>query len=273
MKIGITITLDKNLFSSGINQNAYYLTTLLCEAGHECQLLSGLPPKDGKERNITDSIVYKQLKQVKSPYNIKIINYDNLSDTHFDVIILIGLNMNEDRILSLKKVNPKIKFVYYQCGNQFLIDMEGAMFGHHNNHFGKNDIIRNIYDNPETRPDAIWQIPQMEPTNWSWAVHTMKTENVTVVPFVWDPIFIEANFKNKGYEICKPGKDFTKVGIMEPNLSVMKNFLIPLAICDRINKELSKVKVYAGTRVVKENIRARQLLLNTELSKSGKLNT
>lgn len=273
MKIGITISLDKNLFSSGINQNAFYLSILFCEAGHECILLGQLPLKDGKKQDIKKGITYKQLQMTKGPYNIEMQSFDDSENDYFDVVVILGLNMNSDRILNLKKVNPKIKFVHYQCGNQFLIDMEAALFGSHSAHFGKKVKLKSQHDNPETRFDAVWQIPQMNPTNWSWTVHTMKTENVTVVPFVWDPIFIEENFKHKGYGVCKPNKDFTKVGIMEPNLSVMKNFLIPLAVCERVNKEISKVKIYAGARAVKENIRARQLIVNTELADAGKLHT
>tara|TARA_B100000900_G_scaffold19944_1_gene15534 strand:+ start:621 stop:1835 length:1215 start_codon:yes stop_codon:yes gene_type:complete len=275
MKIGITISLEHNLFSSGINQNAFYLSIMFCEAGHECILLGHLPPKDGKKQKIEDGLAFKQLQKAKGPYDLEMKSFNDVWDDYFDVIIYLGTNMQQKRILNLKKVNPKIKFVLYQCGNQFLIDMEGALFNQHKERFGEGNVVITTDDDPETRIDAVWQIPQMEPTNWAWAMHTRKVDNVTVVPFVWDPIFIQENFKNKGYKICSPSKDFKKVGIMEPNLSVMKNFLIPLVICERVNKvlPLNKVKVYGTKEIIKNNIRANQILTTTKLREEGKISS
>jgi len=41
MKIGITLTMGNNLFSSGINQNAFYLASLFCKGGHSLELIVG----------------------------------------------------------------------------------------------------------------------------------------------------------------------------------------------------------------------------------------
>jgi hypothetical protein len=59
---------------------------------------------------------------------------------------------------------------------------------------------------------------------------------------------------------------------MEPNLSVMKNWLIPLAITERVNKYLpiDKCSVYSLKKKLK-NERTKQLLYKTELKKEGKL--
>lgn len=262
MKIGITLNMGSNLFSSGINQNAFYLASLFCKGGHSLELIVSKRNKDTE---------YQLSQILDKKEDIKITDFNEVHLRKFDVMIILGTSFTRNRILKLKEINPKIKFVKYQCGNQFLIDMEASLFNMHLERFPNETIDKTTDDDEDTRVDAIWQIPQMQ-SNEGWVSFKQKTDNITVVPFVWDPIFIENVNKEAGYGLYTKDKNIKRIGIMEPNLSVMKNFLIPLAIAERVNKYLpiDKCTVWSSANV-KENKRAKQLLLNTELKKEGKL--
>jgi len=262
MKIGITLNMGSNLFSSGINQNAFYLASLFCKSGHSLELIVSKRNKD-TEHQLSQILDKKQ--------DITIIDITEAHSKKYDVIVILGMSFTRNRILKLKETNPKIKFVKYQCGNQFLIDMEASLFNMHLERFPDETIDKTTDDDDDTRVDAIWQIPQMQ-SNEGWVSFKQKTDNITVVPFVWDPIFIENVNKEAGYGLYTKDKNLKRIGVMEPNLSVMKNFLIPLAIAERVNKYLpiDKCTVWSSANV-KENKRAKQLLLKTELNKQGKL--
>lgn len=259
MKIGITLTMGNNLFSSGINQNAFYLASLFCKGGHSVELVVGARIENTKH----------QLSQILDKNeDIRLTDFNEAHLRKFDVMIILGVSLSRNRILKLKEINPKIKFVKYQCGNQFLIDMEASLFNSHPNVINEG---KSTDDDKDTRVDAIWQIPQMQ-SNEGWVSFKQKTDNITVVPFVWDPIFIENVNKEADYGLYTKDKNLKKIGIMEPNLSVMKNWLIPLAITERVNKYLpiDKCNIYSLKKILK-NERTKQLLYKTELKKEGKL--
>ncbi len=272
MNIGITIALAHDLFSSGINQNAFYLALVFLKSKHNVKLLGWA----GKDKKIKDAAAYKQLESINKDINLEMIDYLESPNYDWDVIFYVGATLSWDVIYTLKKKNLRTKFIHYQCGNQFVVDMEASIFGHHTNRFGSDpeaEVKKNNDDYPGTRVDSVWQVPQHIETGEHWAMHLKQTENVTVVPFVWDPIFLEKTFKELGYGICDKTKNFKKVAVMEPNLSVLKNFLIPLATAERVNKKipLEKFKIIAGKHVLKRNPRAKQLMLKTELAQEGKL--
>ena len=100
----------------------------------------------------------------------------------------------------------------------------------------------------------------------------LNQRNATVVPFVWDPMAIEDHAEKIGATTYQGG-DIKRVGIMEPNLSFMKNAVLPLMIAEEYymnNKDVEMVRVFSGI-AIKENERLLSILKNFSLFKDKKI--
>lgn len=222
MNIAITLNNAVNLFSNGINQNAIYLALLFKEMGHTVNLITDVRMKDGKDEKMIRDIT-KGIKKVhlRDSYTLKL-----------DLIISFSFNLDEKHINSYKILNGNIKHVHYRCGNSALIEMESLLF---------SDKLHRLFDTKGlAKPDQIWSIPQMEATNLEYYQLKYDCEDATTVPFVWNPLLIEhaANIlKFDNYS----GRKLTRVGTVEPNLSVMKNMFIPINIVSKFIKNGNKL--------------------------------
>ena len=116
------------------------------------------------------------------------------------------------------------KIVSYRMGNDFISDME-----------------KMVHDKPGARAfngtkyDAIWMIPQHIKTNRCY-LEIMTKAPVYEAPHLWHPIFLDDKIealKEKhpfGYERERITKDGARVSVLEPNISVLKNCMIPILI-------------------------------------------
>ena len=226
MRIGITADIRVSLFSNGINQNAMYLAMMYSDMGHQVDVI-GPSQLEGQ--------ALKELQALK----IDQLNYVPIKDsitTKYDLIITVGLMIEQIHYDLFKKNNPDFKFVAYKCGNELLTDMESILYP--DTHTKRTDIFASL--KPSPTPDAIWSIPQMESTNLHYYMHLLKTDNATVVPFVWDPIVIE-NYKTT-YDYKEwDGHKGHRIGVMEPNISIMKNLLVPMTVADRYQSQGGKL--------------------------------
>lgn len=259
MRIGITISFHQtSIFSSGINQNALYVAMMLDKAGHSVHLITYQ----------SKAPMIDVLDAISDLPNVKAVDYKESFDKNYDVVLCLGYKVDESLAVRWRKQNKNIKLVTYQCGNDFMTDMEMSV---HNTTPGR----ASHYDQTtqkDAQVDAVWTIPQHIQTNEHWMGYMKNTENVTVVPFVWDPILIEKYFKKYKGGIYSKEMKINKFAVMEPNLSVMKNFLIPLCILEKVNKDKKIENVYfLSTDIVKKYERTRQLLLSSSLKKEGKL--
>jgi hypothetical protein len=236
LKVGITADLRVSLFSNGINQNALYLAMMYSDMGHQVDVI-GPTSIDGQAA--------KEISVLK----IEGLNLRPIKDTleeHYDLIITVGLMIEQTHYDRYKKVNPNFKFVAYKCGNELLTDMESILYGAHE----KRSKIFNSLPAPAV-PDAIWSIPQMENTNLDYYSYQLGTDNATVVPFIWDPIVTE-KYKEAGNH-----KEWTQfkgknVGVMEPNISMMKNLLVPIVILDKYlgrQNELDHIYLFSAKKL------------------------
>lgn len=218
MRIGITADLRVSLFSNGINQNAMYLAMMYTDMGHQVDVI-GPTQIDGKAS--------QEINTLKID-NLNLRSIIDVLDEHYDLVITVGLMIEQFHYDRFKNTNPNFKFVAYKCGNELLTDMESILYP--GAHEKRTEIFGSLPPSPT--PDAIWSIPQMEHTNLDYYSWQLGTDNATVVPFIWDPIVIE-NYRDT-HDLAEwtgfKGKSF---GIMEPNISIMKNLLVPVMILDR----------------------------------------
>ena len=220
IKIGITIGLKDNkesIWTNGIKQNILMLTRLLknSEKQYDVYLLNTI--------DVDWSTKPSYLK------DIEICNFrDKYED--MDMLIVMGAQINKSEIDNFKS-KPNKKIIAYKCGNNYIITAENILF--------KEDENK-IYQFDEAY-DEIWYIPQQHETN-SGYYHTLYRSKAFIVPFIWHHQYllealvdIEKGFKKgtfkKDYRY-NIGKEKKRLGVMEPNLNMVKFCLISAMIAE-----------------------------------------
>ena len=222
MKIGITLGLIKeneSLWVNGIKLNALNLIKTLQQIpGYEVYILN-------------TNKVLKDLTKVVWDYNKYPIYYfeDKLFET--DLIIMLGTSLPDSTIKKIKDNNTNVRVIKYQCGNNYVVDMERVMF---------DTVAENAVPSWDGTHDETWLIPQQEYHNLEYfqTIYRQKPNQLKVVPFVWDPEHMNNHvdvLKTLGKNI--PGyvdKDRAekKLSVMEPNMNVVKYSMIPLMIAE-----------------------------------------
>ncbi len=235
INVGITINFDTNFYSNGLQQNVIFLNKLINKIDNICcyYLWEG--------SHIDEKIVDKDLC---FPY-VNILQNDSID---FDIIIMMGFTFGDDVVLKIKEKRKKTKFVLMQCGNQFVENMNFAIF-ENQKEYSPIGRIKNL--------DQIWLLPHYE-KNISYMKTYFKNNNVITVPYIWDSLFIdlllkESIYKNnkfKFYELNEKG-----ISIMEPNIQTSKNCIIPLYIVDSFEQQyprsLNSCTIFCAKKLVK----------------------
>ena len=240
MKIGITIGLNtehESLWINGIKLNALYLAnTLLNIGGHEVWILDTSNKVSDLTKVSWDTNKFKIFKFVDKWKEI-------------DLLITLGTSIPEHYATAIKKNNPNAKIVKYQCGNNYVIDMERVLFG---------DPEAPGVPSWDKGHDQTWMIPQQEHHNKEYfeLIYRHNPEDVKVVPFVWDPMFIDENSRilksyGKKWPEYKPRPvSEKKISVMEPNLNVVKYALIPIMIVEAFFRKFGEgsfKQLYVGS--------------------------
>ena len=246
MRIGITLGLTKDnesLWINGIKLNALYLANTLKSIGdHEVFLLD------------TSNKVTDLTKVSWNHKKFKIYKY-NEKWKEVDLLFTLGTSLPTSYINVLKKHNPNTKVVKYQCGNNYVVDMERVLFG---------ESEKEGIPAWDAGHDATWLIPQQEYQNLEYfkTIYRQNDEQVRVVPFIWDPMFININngvLAGLGRKVAKytpkPAKD-KKISVMEPNLNVVKYALTPILIAEQVfrrggAKSFKQIWIASGKKLLK----------------------
>jgi len=260
MKIGITISLHQNsIWASGVNQNGIYLALVLKEGGHDVTLITSNAETAGSASQVLD---------LCKEYKLKTIKVDASLSKYYNIIIDLGFWISNNTLAAYKTKNPNVKLISYNCGNNFLIESETILFNAFQDRY--KDYLDESFGGQPSKPDQVWLIPQMENTNKDWNKYVFDTENVTVIPFIWEPIATEMYCKEKGYgEYVK--RPITKIASMEANISVMKHFLPNIVTVEELLKRgvnIEKFFIMSADRFL-ENKRIPQIIRNKRISKKG----
>ena len=115
INIGITINFDTNFFSNGLQQNIIFLNNLINQIDNfNCFYLW-----EGSQ--INEKIVDK-----KFCFLIRI--YSKIILLILTLIIMMGFTFGDDVVLEIKEKKKNTKIVLMQCGNQFVENMNFALF-------------------------------------------------------------------------------------------------------------------------------------------------
>ncbi len=253
INIGITINFNTSFFANGLQQNIIFLNKLLNQIDNiDCFYL-------WEGSKIDENFVDKNL----------CFSYENIlqkDSINFDLIIMMGFTFGDDVILKIKERRKKTKFVLMQCGNQFVENMNFAIFETKKT-YSPIGIIKNL--------DQIWLLPHYK-KNISYMKTYFKNQNVITVPYLWDSLFIDMLLKNsiyknkqfKFYEINK-----RDISIMEPNLQSSKNCILPMYIVDAFEQEypnsLQSCNVFCAEKLT-QNEYFVKLILQMDIYKERK---
>jgi hypothetical protein len=245
MQIGITLSLTKeyeSLWVNGIKLNVLNLLITLQQIGeHEVYVLD--------TGNKVDD-----LTKVAWDYNKYPIYKFNDKLDEVDLIIMLGTSLHSTRIAKIREDRPEVKIIKYQAGNNYVIDMERAIF----------ETAEDGDPSWEPGHDETWMVPQQEYQNKEYykLIYRLDDSKVKTVPFVWDPIHI---YINAGI-LRKAGKKFPgyrpktrsekRLMVMEPNLNVVKWSMIPIMIVEKMIRELGidsfkNLHVAGGLKILK----------------------
>jgi hypothetical protein len=234
LKIGITLALksySESIWTNGMKQNVLMLSHLLKNS------------KNNYEVCILNSVKVEGDNLTKANYleDLDIYFFDD-KYMEMDLIIMMGAQIHESKILKFKE-DPNKRYVAYKCGNNYILNTEKVLFGENQ----KN------YIEYETTFDEVWYIPQQHETNFGFFKTVYRTEAI-MVPFIWHHKFLLESVKEiershsegkykKGYKYV-PNKERKTIGIMEPNINIVKYALIPSLVVEECYRgEIGKEKI------------------------------
>ena len=253
IKVGITVNFGIKIFSNGLQQNIIFLKKLFdnIQNFEPIFIYTGKIPEE-------DYISKEQC-----------INYtDFIKEQHkyFDLVILVGFWLEQNYIKDIKKSNKKIKLVTLQCGNQFV---ENSMRSIHN--YEKVEYFNQAFEGI----DAVWILPQ-HAQNISYMKTHYRTDSISIVPYIWDSAIIDSQIKelskNEERDILFTNK-LTDVVILEPNLSLIKNCILPIYIVEaferKFKNKLSSLNILGGLSLV-DNHYFMRLIMQLDIFKERK---
>lgn len=212
LRIGITIGLRdpaESLWLNGIKQNALYLAKLFQNSPlkHRANLLNTTPVA------LNDTLPWDRDRFQTLPFEK---GWEGL-----DVLIELGGQIDPDQTARLKRQGTKV--VSYCCGPEYVQNIEAMIFG------------RPLYDSLfiNQHYDCVWVIPQVWDLNRGF-FETLRRCPVQPVPFVWDPMALQAATRDlPGTGEYRPGGRAKRLSVIEPNIDVMKFCLYPIFIAER----------------------------------------
>ena len=236
MKIGLTIEFNKNssFQSNGMLQNLYFLANSLNEvAGWECFFLY-------KSDHQPDLLLAPERC-------ICIESFLNDRPFVFDVLILAGFTGS----IFSHSLFKDTKIIVLHCGARLMDDIFRCLHGVGNN---KIEPLSSL----TTRCDEVWTLPHHS-RNLSYLSTLYNTKNVKVMPYIWNSTFVDILLKNNGFydrdefinKLFVTG--FSNINIYEPNNTICKSSLLPLAIAVEhsrhgVNK-LKKCNVFCADKI------------------------
>ena len=265
MKIGITLGLKDNkesIWTNGIKQNVLMLVHLLknSKKGYDVCILNSMNVDFTERPSYLDGID---------------IHYFNDKFLEMDLLIVMGAQIFDYQLETFKRSGANKRVVSYKCGNNYVIHMENILFR-------PSEDKKFQY---EKQYDEIWYVPQQDEVN-SGLYKTLYRTNAFAVPFIWSEKFLFESVRDihKGFKSGKYTKDWqydnTKekkiLGIMEPNLNIVKFCLIPAMIAEESYRTVTGRKHIEKLRITNGNVVSKHKefmsIINTfDLFREGKI--
>ncbi|SDE26328.1 DUF2827 domain-containing protein [Paraburkholderia lycopersici] len=236
LRIGITIGLhreDESLWVNGIKQNALYLMRVFQHSPlrHQVVLV-----------NTTSVAITRKLPWDLERYPVRC--FDDVKDG-LDILIELGGQINASQTDYIKSCGTKL--VSYCCGPEFVQLSEAMIF---NRRMSDSIFINQRYD-------EVWVIPQVVETSLHF-FKTLRRSPAREVPFVWDPMCIEARTRDlPNHGEYRPTAAPRRISVMEANIDVLKFCLYPTLIVENayriVGDEISHLHVTNAEHLAKHS--------------------
>jgi hypothetical protein len=213
--IGVTIYVPADgslgLFENGLRQNVLFLYRMFKSAPNCARVYllnhgDGEPVESGAELGVEPGAIVRTAQVI-----------DEL-----DYVIMVGAAMDRDTAMGLRERGCKM--ICYKGGNGGVISME-AVVARPPRPDAERFFDTDFYD-------EIWMTPQHIHTYRGWC-ETLYRCPVIEVPQIWAPLMIETQDaetrKRFGY---RPVSERWRVGVMDPNITVMKTSHMPMLVCE-----------------------------------------
>ena len=238
MKIGVTIQLYQSatFHSNGMFQNLFFLADSLNKIpGWDCYFLykSDFEP---------DLILPAERCLPISQYLVN-------PPFKFDVLILGGFTGD----VFNNSIFNKTKFIVLHCGARLMDDIFRCL------HDASSDSTS--CSPPDTmRYHEVWTLPQHS-HSLGYLSTIYNTNNVKVMPYIWDTFFVDRLIENNGFLHCDDfiskshSRPLFNLNIYEPNTTICKTSLLPLAIAVQHKRQgkyhLEKCNIFCAHKLAK----------------------
>lgn len=218
--VGITIFVNADgefgLWENGLRQNVIFMYELF-RAAPNCARVVLLNHGDGTPTKMPEGLDVPLADVVRTPDVIDSLDY----------VISLGAAIDAPTLAILREQGTKL--VLYKGGNGAVISME-AMICQPPRADAERYFDIGLFD-------AVWMTPQHMHTFAPWT-RTLYRVPVQEVPQIWAPTFLETRPALKtgafGY---KPGRAKWRVGMMDPNITVMKTSHMGMLVAEAAWRE------------------------------------
>ncbi len=213
--LGITIWISQDgsfeLYSNGLKQNVFFLYKLF-SASPNCKKVYLVNHGPGEATSIPEGLNISLSDIVRADEVKKKLDYCMIVGAAIDLNALNYFRENGCKIIA------------YKGGNAAVISME-AVASQSPDKDGERYFDYN-------KIDAVWMTPQHAHTYKTWC-ETVYRCPVHVLPQIWDDTFYKMQTNevkdNFGYKI---GDKQWRIGVLDPNITVMKTSHLPAMICE-----------------------------------------
>jgi hypothetical protein len=181
-----------------------------------------------------------------------------------DLLVELSAAVSEKQVSMVRDRGGR--FISYRVGNDLVLTSEALLFNAH----------RSWFPNPNgLQADAIWANPQFIDTCASlW--EQLYGSKVAVLPHLWSPYFLNLALQDNPLSAAgwpySGNSDNLKLSIFEPNISVVKNVIIPFYICSEFYKnnkdKINKIRMY-NTLKLKDSSTFNRIVMGTDAGKES----
>lgn len=253
--VGITIFIqpggELGLYQNGLRQNVLFLYQLFraapgCAAvwllNHGDGEFAGWPPELGLD-------------------DVPVVRTADVAD-RLDYVIVLGAAIDAGELRALRERGVGI--IGYKGGNGAVISIE-AMIARPPRADAERYGDVGLYD-------ALWMTPQHMATYAGWC-RTVYRVPVHEVPQIWAPTFVDCRARTlDGRFGYRPGAARWRIGILEPNITVMKTSHLPMLACEaayRLRPDLIEAVFVSNSWTQRENPHFASFAAHLEVVRAG----
>jgi hypothetical protein len=258
MNVGVSIFAapGANIWSSGINQNLAYLLLLL----RRCPNVEGLFLLNGGNGAELPAGMGEAVE------GVPLVRPDDV--THrIDCVIEMGAQLPLEWMRHVRALGARL--VLFLAGHSYASAAEGPIFGRQS---GLTFTGAPWHE--------VWMLPQHMHTGASM-MRTLARVPVHEMPHLWSPVYLQKSIAAMTGGSMRFGIDLERrerragwrAGIFEPNISVVKNCVMPMLACDhayRRDRESVELMMVMNSMHMKEHPSFNSLAAGLDLTREGR---